>query len=271
MNELLDIATEILNDAVAEFTGLLGAHATVHKSAKDFATDADLAIERHLTARLTERTGIPVHGEEHGGPPLDNGTTWVLDPIDGTANFSLGLPLTATNLALVRDGVPVIGLTWAPLLHQRFAAVAGGQVLRNGEPVPALQRTKLADVAIAFGNVTANGGRRFPTGWRMALLDTLAERSLRVRVLGSTAVEAAWTAVGVTGGMIAFGNHPWVVWSATSTAVSTRWPAAACWRPRLAYTRSCWRHWPRSARRATTEAFRCAGRTGGPSSRPAAS
>lgn len=209
MRELLDIASEILDGAVAEFTSQLGAHATVHKSAKDFATDADLAIERHLTTLLTERTGIPVHGEEHGGPPLETGTAWVLDPIDGTANFSLGLPLTATNLALVRDGVPVIGLTWAPLLHQRFAAVAGGQLLRNGEPVPALQRGKLADVAIAFGNVTANGGRRFPTGWRMALLDRLAERSLRVRVLGSTAVEAAWTAVGVTGGMIAFGNHPW--------------------------------------------------------------
>ncbi|WP_163507621.1 inositol monophosphatase family protein [Fodinicola acaciae] len=207
--ELLAAASEILDGAVAEFTGQLGAQASVHKSAKDFATEADLSIERHLTAALTERTGIPVHGEEHGGPPLDTGTTWVLDPIDGTANFSLGLPLTGTNLALVRDGRPVIGLTWAPLLHERYAATADGPVLRNGEPVPALQRAKLADVAIAFGNVTANGGRRFPTRWRMALLDTLAERSLRVRVLGSTAVEAAWTAAGVTGGMVAFGNHPW--------------------------------------------------------------
>ncbi|GAA1711792.1 inositol monophosphatase [Fodinicola feengrottensis] len=207
--DLLRVASEILDGSVAEFTGQLGAQASVHKSAKDFATEADLSIERHVSALLVERTGIGVHGEENGGPAPSEGTVWVLDPIDGTANFSLGLPITAINLALMRDGLPVIGLTWAPLLDQRYAAVTGGPVFRNGKALPALGRTKLADVAIAFGNVTANGGRRFPTRWRMALLDLLAERSLRVRVLGSTAVEAAWAASGLVGGMIAFGNHPW--------------------------------------------------------------
>lgn len=208
-SELLTIATDILDATIPEFTGQLGAQASVHKSAKDFATEADLSIERHVSALLTERTGIAVHGEENGGPDLSTGTNWVLDPIDGTANFSLGLPITGTNLALVRDGVPVIGLTWAPLLNQRYAAIGGGPVYRNGEPLPGLQRAKLVDVAIAFGNVTANGGRRFPTRWRMALLGTLADRSLRVRVLGSTAVEAAWVASGLAGGMVGFGNHPW--------------------------------------------------------------
>ena len=63
--------------------------------------------------------------------PLDSDLVWVLDPIDGTFNYSSGLPTAAILLGLLRDGEPVLGLTWLPFIGQRYTAVAGGPVLRQ--------------------------------------------------------------------------------------------------------------------------------------------
>jgi myo-inositol-1(or 4)-monophosphatase len=131
--------------------------------------------------------------------------------VDGTANYTRGIPLAGMNLGLLHEGVPVVGLSWVPLLDQRYAAVSGGPVFCNGTPLPPLCTGRLADVVVGFGNPHKSGpGRgRFPTAYRMALLEALAGRSLRVRVLGATAVDLAWVAAGLLGAGICFGNHPW--------------------------------------------------------------
>ncbi|SUA43191.1 Inositol-1-monophosphatase ImpA [Nocardia africana] len=68
-----------------------GAPSAVQKGRGDFATALDLELERTLSQQLADRTGIPVHGEEFGGPELSSGTAWVLDPIDGTFNYSAAI------------------------------------------------------------------------------------------------------------------------------------------------------------------------------------
>jgi myo-inositol-1(or 4)-monophosphatase len=211
LGALCETAADILTAAEDAFSDGLRSAPTVHKGVSDFATDADLAIERRVADELIRRTGIDVHGEEHGGPAPAEGAVWILDPVDGTANYTRGIPLAGMNLALLTDGVPVIGLSWLPLLDQRYTAVDGGPVRCNGEALPPLRRGKLADVAVGFGNPHKSGpGRgRYPTAYRLALLDALARRSLRVRVLGATALDLAWVSAGLFGVAVCFGNHPW--------------------------------------------------------------
>jgi myo-inositol-1(or 4)-monophosphatase len=211
LEELAATAAEILDAAAPFFGAALGAAPTVHKGLGDFATQADLALEARVGAALREATGIDVHGEEGGGPALTNGTAWVLDPIDGTANYSRGLVLTGINLALVVDGEPVIGLTWLPLLDERYVAVSGGRVRRNGEELAPLASAALADVVVAPGYPVSSGEppQGFPTDYRMAVLRAFGERCLRIRVLGSSALDFAWVSSGVLGVAIAFGNHAW--------------------------------------------------------------
>ncbi|MEJ2864132.1 histidinol-phosphatase [Actinomycetospora flava] len=88
-------------------------------------TDADTACEDRLRALLAEhRPDDAILGEERGGE-LGAGRVWVIDPIDGTKNFSRGVPVWATLIALVSDGRPVAGVVSAPALQRRWWAAAG--------------------------------------------------------------------------------------------------------------------------------------------------
>ncbi|WP_067864588.1 inositol monophosphatase family protein [Nocardia shimofusensis] len=206
---LLDVASDILDGAAERFVHGIGAPSAVAKGRNDFATEFDLELERTVSAALCERTGIAVHGEEFGGPQLTSGTAWVLDPIDGTFNYSSGHPLSAILLALVHNGEPVLGLTWLPLMGKRYAAVRGGPLLIDGEPVPPLPTGKLAESMIGFGTFNLDSHGRIPGRFRFDLLGSLSTLSSRVRMHGSTGIDLAFTASGVLGGAIVFGHHPW--------------------------------------------------------------
>jgi histidinol-phosphatase len=90
------------------------------------ATDADLDAETMLRGRLAEqRPGDSVLGEEFGGTTAFSGRQWVIDPIDGTKSFVRGVPVWATLIALLVDGVPVVGVVSAPALGRRWWAAQG--------------------------------------------------------------------------------------------------------------------------------------------------
>jgi len=72
-----------------------------------------------------ERPDDSVLGEEFGGTAVFAGRQWVIDPIDGTKNFVRGVPVWATLIALLHDGVPVAGVVSAPALQRRWWAGAG--------------------------------------------------------------------------------------------------------------------------------------------------
>lgn len=89
-------------------------------------TDADEAVEADLRAVLArERPDDEVLGEEYGGAATFSGRQWVIDPIDGTKNFVRGVPVWASLIALLEDGVPVVGVVSAPALNRRWWAAAG--------------------------------------------------------------------------------------------------------------------------------------------------
>ncbi|QCB50732.1 histidinol-phosphatase [Rhodococcus sp. PAMC28707] len=86
-------------------------------------SDADLAVEHQLRSVLTEqRPDDAVLGEEFGGDVALKGRQWVIDPIDGTKNFVRGVPIWATLVSLLVDGVPVVGVISAPALNRRWWA-----------------------------------------------------------------------------------------------------------------------------------------------------
>jgi histidinol-phosphatase len=89
-------------------------------------TDADRSVEQALREVLTsQRPRDGVVGEEFGGSTEFVGRQWVIDPIDGTKNFVRGVPVWATLIALLDDGVPVVGVVSAPALQRRWWAAAG--------------------------------------------------------------------------------------------------------------------------------------------------
>jgi len=115
-------------------------------------TDADQDVEVALRKRLSyERPDDSVFGEELGGAIAFNGRQWVIDPIDGTKNFVRGVPVWATLIALLSDGVPVVGVVSAPSLRRRWWAAAGqGAFASVGvEPPRRLRVSSVAEVPAA--------------------------------------------------------------------------------------------------------------------------
>ncbi|SRR5271166_898965 len=209
LNALVSVASTILDAAVPRFLDGHRADSAVSKKGNDFATEIDLAIERQVVSALLATTGIGVHGEEFGGADVDSPWVWVLDPIDGTFNYAAGSPMAAILLALLHDGDPVAGLTWLPFIDERYTAVAGGPLIKNGKPQPSLDTTDLADTLVAVGTFSADSRGRFPGRYRLALLEDLSRVSSRLRMHGSTGIDLVYVADGIVGAAISFGGHVW--------------------------------------------------------------
>lgn len=209
LDALVAQASEILDAATEPFLEGHRADSAVSKKGDDFATKVDLAIERQVVDALTKATGIEVHGEEFGGADVDSLWVWVLDPVDGTFNYAAGSPLAAILLGLLHDGEPVAGLTWLPFTGQRYTAVVGGPLIKNGVPQPSLEHTELAESVIGIGTFNIDSRGRFPGRYRLAVLENLSRVSSRLRMHGATGIDLAYVADGILGGAISFGDHVW--------------------------------------------------------------
>jgi histidinol-phosphatase len=111
-------------------------------------TDADRTVERALRERIA--VGRPregVFGEEEGD---DGGAVrWVVDPIDGTKNFSRGVPVWASLIALEREDEVVCGVVSAPALGHRWWAARGEGAFRDGERIRVSAVSRLADASVS--------------------------------------------------------------------------------------------------------------------------
>ena len=122
-------------------------------------TDADRAVEQALRAALREsRPKDSILGEEYGGDRT-GGRQWILDPIDGTANFLRGVPVWGNLVALAVDGEPVVGVVSAPALGRRWWAARGDGAWAVDAPGSAPRRlgvsavTDLADASLSYNSL----------------------------------------------------------------------------------------------------------------------
>jgi len=112
-------------------------------------TDADRAVEEALREHLeVERPGDAVLGEEYGSSG-DGPRRWIVDPIDGTKNFSRGLPIWATLIALEDNGTLSLGVVSAPALGRRWWAARGEGAFANGERMRVSRIARLEEAAVS--------------------------------------------------------------------------------------------------------------------------
>jgi histidinol-phosphatase len=117
-------------------------------------TQADLEAESAIIETIRDR--FPDHGflgEETGGGDAQVECVWVLDPVDGTSNFARGIPLFATQIALLRNGHPVLGVSNAPALGELLYGDDGQGAYLNGDRVHVSSVSDLAEAHISVGGL----------------------------------------------------------------------------------------------------------------------
>lgn len=155
-------------------------------------TDADQAVERAIRELLgAERPNDHILGEEYSegaDRARRDGRQWIVDPIDGTANFLRGVPIWGTLIALAVDGVPVVGVVSAPALARRWWAARGAGAwttrtggLAGGAPT----RLQVSGVAaLADAVVSYNSLPGWADAGRLDEVIRLARGAWRARAVG---------------------------------------------------------------------------------------
>lgn len=174
------------------------------KGPGDYVTETDHASEEAVRDALAlAAPGIPFFGEEQGGTRAELG--WIVDPLDGTANFIHGFPAVGVSIALVEAGRPVLGVVHAPMLGTTCTAVEGGGAWKDGERM----------VVSSAPPATAICGTGFPFKAKdrlatyLAMFDDAFSRFEDLRRPGAATLDLAWVAEGVFDGFFELALGPW--------------------------------------------------------------
>jgi myo-inositol-1(or 4)-monophosphatase len=185
----------------------LPAGSVEEKARNDYVSRADRESEAAIVDVLLGRhPDDGVLGEEGARREGTSGREWIIDPLDGTANFIAGFPFWCVSIAARENGRIVAGVVWDPLRQEMYAAERGGGAFRNGE------RLRVTNRASAQGAFLATG---FPFRAHesidryLAIFRALFLEARAIRRAGSAALDLAQVAAGVFDGFFEFRLSPW--------------------------------------------------------------
>lgn len=201
----LDLATAAARDAAHLLSTAFSTDAGVRtRTGKDIKTLADTEAEARILRRLAT-SGLPVVAEESTTTATQpEGLHWLVDPLDGTLNFSRGFPMHAVSIALWDGKTPVLGVIVDIARDTLYQGVVGHGAWRNGQPI------RVSTVADRSQAVLATGfpaGRDYGDAALTAFI-TRVQAFKKVRMIGSAAMALVMVAEGTfdacyeEGGMI---------------------------------------------------------------------
>jgi myo-inositol-1(or 4)-monophosphatase len=166
---------------------------TSMKGFQDWLTIADGTVEKEFRAMIAEAfPGDAVMGEEMGGGGAAS-SLWIIDPIDGTANFSRGERQWTISIGLVIEGVPTLGLLYSPALDEMWLGRKGHGASMNGKPIRVAETSD-----IRRSSIEAGWSPRRPTEVYIRAVEKLFAQGASVKRGASGALGLAHVANGRT-------------------------------------------------------------------------
>lgn len=187
------------------------------------ATQHDIKLELDVRCqKLIERTlraafpKLPILGEEGVLGDTNAPARWVVDPIDGTVNFTYGIPHACVSIALQVSGkqkkaspgyTTILGVVYDPFLDEMWTAVRGQPARLNGKKIHVSERRQLREAIIALGfakyEVTLNK--------MLPVFNALVPHVRKIRILGAAALSMTWVAAGRLDAYQEYGVRLWDV------------------------------------------------------------
>ena len=165
------------------------------KGPGDFVTNADKKVEKILIEELQKaRPEYSILSEEIGEINNDSPNRWVIDPIDGTANFLHGIPHFAISVGLEEKNEIISGIIYDPIKDEMFIAEKGNGSYLNNQRIRVSSRSKLKDCIIFTGGPRQNAKNKSTVIQEYNNLSSEVETP--VRKMGSAALDMAYVAAG---------------------------------------------------------------------------
>lgn len=187
----------------------------INKGNRDFALKTDVELEKIYKQYLLEiYPDIPIMGEElspNGVLKDYAGKFWTIDPIDGTINYSRGLPEYGTSIALIENSKPIATGVCFPLLKETYIAGIGEGAFLNGRRIKVSNVCGLKFSILAYGDFSVKANYKIENKVRFKYITNFANNVLRVRMLGSAALQLAWLAAGRIDISLTLSNNAWDV------------------------------------------------------------
>jgi myo-inositol-1(or 4)-monophosphatase len=180
----------------------------------DVKLDVDKKTEELLISLIGKR--FPEHGficEEIGRDLEKPDDNWVIDPLDGSVNFSRNIPHFCTSIAFKRGGRFLVGVVYDPMRDELFSAVRGQGAFLNGKPMKRRPITSLEEAVVSGGffkiESLEEGGKIF---------EKIALRVKKVRFFGSATLDLCYLACGRVNGYIQHAVNEWDIAAASLIA-----------------------------------------------------
>ena len=198
MEKYREFAEELVRKAGARLTEAHRGALTVSYKGDDtrnLITNLDTEINDFLRAEIQRE--FPEHRvySEEDAPASQaqmQGYEWMLDPIDGTANFSRGVPHFAVCVGLLKDGIPIIGAIYNPITDELFSFEAGTGAFLNGNPI---RSSPIEELSEAQGFITI-GRKAALWDWGLAVFRSLIEQLKKLKGFGSSSLDLSFVAAG---------------------------------------------------------------------------
>ena len=210
LNFALETAKAAAQEAGKYLVGKLGsAHALYKKSLHDDLLDVDLAAEAIILKKLGKNfPGAGILSEEAGETRQDTGCQWIIDPLDGSANFQHGNPAFGISIGFRVNNVTTLGIIYLPMYDEMFTAVLGHSASLNDHPINVSNTSSLDEAIIMMGDFMRDGN--FSVDDRhIATIAQLAQAVKRVRMIGTAAADFAYVASGRADALVMFRAPPW--------------------------------------------------------------
>ena len=173
------------------------------KGPQDYLTETDAASEAHIRDALAD--AFPedsFFGEEGGG--VISQSVWVVDPVDGTANFARGVPHFCISIGYLRDGVPELAAIYNPVLDELYLARKGQGASLNGKPIGVSKTSDYRSASVEMGWST-----RIPNARYLEVVTELLGIGCNVRRCGSGALALAHVADGRSDAYVELHMNSW--------------------------------------------------------------
>ncbi len=175
----------------------------------DVVTNVDVEVEKRLkSAVLKAFPQDSILGEETGTNEAANSDAllWIVDPIDGTTNFSKGVPHSCVSIAIVENGKSKIGVVYDPFMDEMFEAVKSNGALLNGEEIHVSKSSELEKSVLNTGYQYSAVSMR-----KKVLSDYKAffGKVRALRIFGSAVLDLCYVACGRIDGFWEYELKPW--------------------------------------------------------------